>query len=173
MQQHTCLTLIESKSFNKYKDFNIIKNLKKPFWTKVKIFLFFKDVKIFETAEGQIQYHFQTKLNEGFICVVYKKWDYKFNIFKKFNVYKSEYKYFNLTHKLWEEKILLFHFIPVYIYSIRKGAKLKKFYKLFKYRNSKYIKKPVNTQINITLEEGIKQFGSKWSIPTNYNIITN
>ena len=76
---------------------------------------------------------------------------------------------FDLTSNKHVYKLKLFGIKICYKSIIWNKNKIKVNYFLYN-KTMKLITEPVITSINITLKKGIKEFGSKWSIPINYNI---
>jgi len=87
---------------------------------------------------------------------------------------ESIYKWWRTDLNLWEEQKVFFWFITYYKYTIWKDGKVKKQYKLIKYKGEKYIKKP----FVITPEVGKEEFENDYKlnrflVPINYELNLN
>jgi len=84
---------------------------------------------------------------------------------------KSIYKWWRIDKYLWEEKVIIFWFIPYYKYSIWKNGKTITHIKLIKYPNPKYLKKPVITTVYVGKKEFEEKYkGNKHLVPLNFEL---
>lgn len=85
-------------------------------------------------------------------------------------IIKKQYKSWNKAACMWEEKMILFSFIPFYKYSVRVGAKLNVSYTLLR-KKGKLMNKPNVTKIYIGKQEIKEKYkGNVWAAPTNLTI---
>ena len=87
---------------------------------------------------------------------------------------ESIYKWWRTDLNLWEEQKVFFWFITYYKYTIWKDGKVKKQYKLIKYKGEKYIKKPFVITPEVGKEEFQKDYKSnRFLVPINYELNLN
>lgn len=84
---------------------------------------------------------------------------------------KSLYKWWRADKYLWEEKRIIFWFIPYYKYSIFKEGKTIKHIKLKKYSKPKYLNKAIKTTIYVGKKEFEEKYnGNKYLVPLNFEL---
>jgi hypothetical protein len=89
----------------------------------------------------------------------------------KYPFSKSIYKYWRTDKYLWEEKRVIFWFIPYYKYSIWKDGKTTNKIRLAKYSKPTYIKKAIETKMYVDKKEFKEKYNSnKYLVPVNYEI---
>ena len=75
--------------------------------------------------------------------------------------YKVKYKWFREDKRLYEEHLIILGFLNLYRYSIWKEGSLRKFYRLTKYKNPKYLKKAINTSHLVPKHDWLKEMREK------------
>ena len=84
---------------------------------------------------------------------------------------KNLYKFWRKDKYLWEEKRIIFWFIPYYKYSIWKHGKTITHIKILKYPKPKYLKKAIKTTIYVGKQEFKEEYnGNKHLVPLNYEL---
>jgi len=84
---------------------------------------------------------------------------------------KNLYKWWRTDKYLWEEKKIIFWFIPYYRYSIWKDGKTITHIKIKKYAKPKYLKKAINTTIYVGKKEFEEKYKSnKYLVPLNFEL---
>ncbi|QIG62297.1 hypothetical protein [Tenacibaculum phage JQ] len=87
------------------------------------------------------------------------------------NFRKTAYKWYRSDCNLWEEKKIVFWFIPYYEYSIWKYGKLNKKTRITKYKNPKYIKKAIVTKVYVGKKEFKEKYNNnKYLVPINFEL---
>ena len=84
---------------------------------------------------------------------------------------KSLYKWWRADKYLWEEKRIIFWFIPYYRYTIFKNGKTFKHIKLWKYSEPKYLKKAIKSTIYVGKKEFEEKYNcNKYLVPLNFEL---
>lgn len=96
----------------------------------------------------------------------FNKWAIKYSDIKinKIHIKKVVYKWWREDKNIWEECLSIFG-VKIYKYYSKDSIK----YRLFKYKNPKYLKKARVTNIYVGRKEFEEEYNNnKWIIPINY-----